>query len=245
MAKGADNLPKLSAEMVQQLDFQGSTTNLQISTNVTVKAMNPSLKSDVEDKKPNIVNQNPIASTPPTHPTGALPTINSPSMPTQINTFKEEQREFLDDSEINFSLDNLSNLDEEDVAAFLSQFSANLKDSKDGIFSSPNHHQQQPPPPQPPPQTLQSQRQQLVHHHHQAPSFHQTPIKMEDVNKNNVLPNQQQHMHHFMQQPHQMHPSQHMQHQPPHPSASQQIQVCSCSFFLSMSRTQVHTFNEL
>lgn len=45
--KPNENLTKFSVEIVQQLEFTTTTTNSQISTNVTVKALNTSVKSDV------------------------------------------------------------------------------------------------------------------------------------------------------------------------------------------------------
>lgn len=42
-----ENLTKFSVEIVQQLEFTATSTNSQISTNVTVKALNTSVKGDV------------------------------------------------------------------------------------------------------------------------------------------------------------------------------------------------------
>lgn len=171
---------------------------------------------------------------------------------------KQEQREFPVDladlhSDMNFDLEDVINQDT--ISALISDIISEPKDNKDTLFTQ-NHQQttqQQQPPSQSQQQSLQAQRQQIVshdthhphqHHHHHSqqqqshpnshqhtPSYHLTPIKIEDVNKNNAIKNHntapnQQHLASHMQQTHQMHPTQHMQHQQSHQAPGQSLQVC-------------------
>ncbi len=270
-------LPKFSAEIVQQLEFTSANANLQISTNVTVKTLNTSLKNDVEETKP-VINQN-LSSTTPNHAAAnALPPINSPSMPNPITSFKQEQREYIDvadlQSDMNFDLNDIP---QDTFSALISDIIS--EDNKDSLFHQ-NHQPPQQLQQQQQQQTMQQRQQllthishhthQLPHHHtqsqqqqqqqqqqrqqqsphannHQHPgSFHPSQIKIEDVNKNNSIKNHnaipnQQHLPFHLQQSHQLHAAQHMQHQQSHPSG-QQIQVRIYDIFYEEEGT-VSTIN--